>query len=303
MFNNDTLSPIVVFTYNRLDLLKKTIEALQKCYLSKESELIIFSDGAKNQEDLPKIKKIRNYIKNIKGFKKISWHFYNNNKGLANSIIKGINITFQSYNKVIVLEDDLLPSSNFLVYMNQALQTYSNVNNVMSISGYTSPISCPKGYNFDNYFTQRASSWGWATWKEKWINIDWHVKDYKEFSKNRIKKKKFNQMGSDLSNLLDKQMSGSINSWAIRWCYHQFKNDLYTVFPMSSKIDNIGFTDEATHTKGNFNRFKTNIDKSGKTKFNFLLTPQINKNILKQFTKVYGLKSRIFSKLNKYLAR
>ena len=55
--------------------------------------------------------------------------------------------------------------------------------------------------------------------------------------------------------------SGKINSWAIRWCYHQFKYNLYSVHPTASKIKNIGLShSDATHTNEKFNRFKTILE-------------------------------------------
>ena len=68
---NDSLSPIVLFTYNRIDHLKLTISNLKNNDLARLSELIIFSDGAKTYEDINKVLKIRNYLKKIKGFKKL----------------------------------------------------------------------------------------------------------------------------------------------------------------------------------------------------------------------------------------
>ena len=43
------LAPIVMFVYNRADHFEQTYEALCQCDEAKESELYIFSDGAKKQ--------------------------------------------------------------------------------------------------------------------------------------------------------------------------------------------------------------------------------------------------------------
>jgi len=69
-FNN--LSPIVLFVYNRPWHTRQTVEALQKNELAEESELFIFSDGVKNDNDADKVKQVREYIKTISGFKKIT---------------------------------------------------------------------------------------------------------------------------------------------------------------------------------------------------------------------------------------
>ena len=195
------------------------------------------------------------------------------------------------------MEDDLITSKNFLSFINQALIHYKDNSKVFSISGFTVNVN---GLDTnDIYFTLRGSSWGWGTWKDRWDNVDWEVKDYDVFVKDKKARRAFNQMGTDMTSMLNKQMRGQINSWAIRWCYHQFKNSLFTVYPAKSKIDNIGFNRNATHTKGKFNRFKTELDNNSliNTDFNFSDNLSLNDKIIKQFTKPFTISERIKYKL------
>ncbi|NHF61379.1 glycosyltransferase family 2 protein [Flavobacteriaceae bacterium TP-CH-4] len=293
-------SPIAVFAYNRLDHLQETISALRQCTLADESELFIFCDGPR-EKDIAAVRAVRDYIKTIEGFKRMQYRFSESNKGLANSIIQGVTEILETYDSIIVLEDDLVTSTNFLSFMNQAVRAFKKEQKVFSIAGYTMPIKLPDDYPYDNYFTGRASSWGWATWKNRWEQVDWHVSDYRSFSKNPIEQRRFNRMGSDLSGMLKSQMNGEISSWAIRWCYHQFKNDFYTVYPTVSKIVNIGFGEQATHTSSVNNRFATNLDVAEKHQFNFQLQPMLMKPIIHQFTAIYSLKTRIYYKIKAIL--
>lgn len=57
--------------------------------------------------------------------------------------------------------------------MNQALDFYENDNKIISICGYGLKIKRPRGYVGDVYLLGRSSSWGWATWKDRWEQIDW----------------------------------------------------------------------------------------------------------------------------------
>jgi hypothetical protein len=283
-------APIILFCYNRLASTLQTVNSLKNNELAKDSLLYIFSDGPKHKEDERLILEIRNYLKTITGFKYIHIIESKENKGLAQSIIQGVTQVIDEYGKVIVLEDDLVTSTNFLSFINQALNHYQANEAIFSISGYTTPI---KGLERnDVYFTQRASSWGWGTWKDRWDKVDWKVSDYDQFVVNKKARKTFNKMGTDMTGMLDKQMRGEINSWAIRWCYHQFRNDLFTVYPATSKIKNIGFNEEATHTKGKFNRFKTPLDDHN-NQFNFSDDLSFNEEILSQFTKPFTFKERI----------
>lgn len=296
-----SLSPIAVFTYKKLSPLKETITALQKNTLAKSSELIVYSDGPKGENDLSRIEEVRTYLKNIEGFKTVTIKEARDNKGLATSIISGVSEILKNYNSVIVLEDDLVTSVNFLGFMNQALKEYETDHRIHSIAGYTVPIEIPEHYPFDSYFTQRASSWGWATWKDQWEKVDWAVSDYPAFSKNKMAQRKFNAMGSDMSGMLAKQMTGQISSWAIRWCYHQFKYGLFSVYPTVSKVANIGFGEAATHTKGSHNRFATPLDVSLKKIFKLNPDPELDTRFVKQFIAKYSLKTRALYKIKDFL--
>lgn len=291
------ISPIAIFAYNRPEALKRTISALKQCELADQSELFIFSDGAKKDEDTKNVRHVRDFSNQITGFKDVYLRFSDKNKGLANSIIDGVTAIFKENDSIIVVEDDLITSSNFISFMNQALVKYNDYQEVVSISGYNFDMKIPEDYRYDNFFTKRISSWGWGTWKNRWEEIDWTVSDYDSFEKNSSQKRKFNEMGSDLSGMLKKQVNGKIDSWAVRFCYHQFKHNLYSVFPVRSKISNDGFNDNATHTKRVGSRFETVLDDSGKTNFNFNSHVSLNNELTTQYIKNYSINNRVYHKL------
>lgn len=303
MTNNNiylkNLAPICIFAYNRPDTLEKLIISLNKNDLAKESNLYIFSDGHKKETEIDAVNKVRKYIHSISGFKSITIKESSINKGLANSVIDGVTEVITKYNKIIVLEDDLVLSENFLVFMNKALDYYEMNEKVFSISGYSKLM---KNIKDDIYFTKRASSLGWGTWLNRWSLIDWRINDYNSFLHNRKRQKEFNRMGSDMTRMLKNQMKGEINSWAIRWCYNQFLMNKYSVYPTVSKVQHNGTDSRATHAAGQRDRFHTTLDTSLATNFNFVNNVELDKHYLSQFLKQYSLLTRLKYKiLNKLL--
>jgi hypothetical protein len=291
-----TLSPIVLFTYIRLDKLEQTIRALSNNFFADKSDLIVFSDGSKCLKDDRSVQEVRAYLKTITGFKSITINESRVNKGLAASIIHGVGEVLKVYPSAIVLEDDLITSTNFLAFMNQALDYYKDKPEILAVSGF-SPII--KGLRKDEvYFTFRASSWGWACWEDRWSKIDWNCEYYNEFKKSAKLKSKFNEMGSDMSLMIKRQMEGKLNSWAIRFCFNQFQQQLYSVHPAISKIQNIGLSDElATNTYQKFNRFSSTLDNSGSEEFVFNNEISLDPNVIKQFIKDNSIEARIMNKL------
>jgi hypothetical protein len=102
--------------------------------------------------------------------------------------------------------------------------------------------------------------------------------------------------GSDLPYMLKNQMNGKIDSWAIRWCYHQFRHDTLAIFPTNSKIYNIGHGSNATHTKRK-NRFGTILDAGSKTNFIFKDVLVLDEQILKDFRRIYSIKNRVMNRI------
>ncbi len=298
MDNNTTLAPICLFVYSRVHETKQTVESLQGNLLASESQLFIFSDGAKNSHSIVEVNAVRQYIHTISGFAGVTIYESDVNKGLANSIISGVTQIVNQFGRVIVLEDDLLLSRNFLSFMNQALDFYENKKKVLNVSGYSFTLNYPDDYKYDVAFSLRFASWGWAIWKDRWELIDWELKDYKSFRWNVFKLLKFSRGGSDLCQMLYRQMNGKIDSWAIRFDYHHYKYDYLDVFPVISKVQYNGFNTEATHTVEKCDTYDTLLDSSDQIVFSFADNIQMDASIRKQFYNHYSLWIRLRDKIS-----
>jgi len=296
------LAPIILFTYKRLDTLEITVTSLLENALAKESELFIFSDAARSEKDKKDVDLVRAFIRNINGFKKISIVEAETNKGLAKSIIEGVSQVLNTHDKAIVLEDDLQTSSNFLDFMNASLTRYEAFSEVFSISAYSFDLE-NRDVSQDVYFLNRGWSWGWGTWKSRWVDLDWDLKNYSDFKKDSHQQKQFAKGGSDLLKMLDKQVNGNIDSWAIRWFYNQFQRGGLTLYPVKSKINNLGFGEDATHTTGSNKRYIPAFDNSSKKDFDFPEHVEIDVFFQKRFQKRMGIVARIRSKIETVLMK
>jgi hypothetical protein len=253
------LAPVVLFVYNRPEHTKKCLESLANNKLAMHSTLYIFCDGAKEnalEHDLKNIIEVEQVVRERQWCKEVIIQKQDKNIGLRNSVINGVSEVINNHNKVIVIEDDLVLSHHFLAYMNSALVKFEGDETVSQISGFSFNLNVAK-LKDDAYFLPLTTTWGWATWKRIWNNVDFEGKDYEKILSNKAAIRKFNLDNSyDYYSMLLKQLERNkkISSWGIMFWLHSFKNDYKILFPKYTLVTNTGFDGTGTH-KG-----KTKID-------------------------------------------
>ena len=240
-----TFAPIILFVYNRHAHTRQTVEALQKNVLSNDSNLIIYSDAAKTELQEESVREVRDYIGQIDGFKSVTIIERETNFGLARSIIAGVTATVSKYGRIIVLEDDLVTSPYFLTYMNEALEKFSDDDRVVSIHGYVYPVdqALPEAF-----FLPGADCWGWATWQRGWACFNSDGQSLLDQLKRRNLIRAFDFNGAySFSKMLDAQINGTNDSWAVRWYASAFLAGKLTLYPGRSLVHNIGFDGSGEH--------------------------------------------------------
>jgi hypothetical protein len=240
------LVPVALFTYNRLAHTKETISYLQKNILADQTELFIYSDGGKSDADKGKVKEVRDYLMSVTGFLKVTLIERDHNLGLAQNIIKGVTELVNKYGRVIVLEDDLLTGPYFLQYMNDGLEFYNDREEVISIHGYVYPV---KDQLPETFFIKGADCWGWATWKRGWELFEQNGKELLKELQQKDLTHEFDFDGAYyFTKMLEDQIEGKNNSWAIRWNASAFLRNKLTLYPGHSLVQNIGNDNSGTHS-------------------------------------------------------
>ena len=242
------LSPILLFVYNRPAHTRRCIESLSRNSLAIESELFIYADGAKDQTVADEVEEVRQYIRSIQGFKKVTLIERNENWGLARNIIDGVSTQVKKYGKVIVLEDDLVVAPHFLRFMNDALETYQDEPKVGHIQAcdFTQDASLP-----DTFLIKWTGSWGWATWERAWKHFNPNGKELLQELEARKLTYTFDFNGKyGFTRMLRRQIEGKNNSWAIRWNASLFLKDILSLNVGRSLVQNEGFDGSGTNCGG-----------------------------------------------------
>lgn len=259
---DSTLAPIVLFTYNRPRHTKATLEALKGNLLAKQSHLYIYQDAPKQnapQEQKDSALEVTKLLQEVIAsnengiyFKTITLIQRERNFGLADSIIDGVTSIINKHGTIIVLEDDLVTSPHFLTFMNEALQTYYNNEQVACVSGFVFPLEGDEIPS--SFFLKGTDCWGWASWDRAWKLFNKNGKELLDKLKQSGKIDDFDKAYSGakssrgFTQMLEDQIRGKNSSWAIRWFASCFLQDKYCLYPRNSLVQNIGF-DIGTHCK------------------------------------------------------
>ena len=246
-----TLAPIILFVYNRSWHTEQTLRALMANELAAKSELYIYADGPKpnaTEEQLQKIHEVRQLIRQEQWCGKVHIVESEKNKGLADSIIGGVTEIVNKHGKIIVLEDDIVPTAGFLRYMNDALAIYEKDEQVMQVSGYIYPYAnVPKIPT--TYFLRIMACWGWGTWKRAWKHYEHDVDIHLSHFNTPQLQKKFDVEGH-MKNYcqLVYNKEGVYYTWAVRWYASWLYHGGFSLFPSQSLVYNVGFDDSGEHS-------------------------------------------------------
>lgn len=268
------LAPIVVFAYCRHRLLESTLAALSKNTLASDSQLYIFCDGPKegaSQEMLSNIAKTRQVAHEQSWAKETYVVESDVNKGLGTSIISGVTSVIEKHGTAIIVEDDLITSPAFLSYMNACLTHYANRKSVFSVTALSRPNPerfYPKDYPYDVFFYPVHRPWGWATWKDRWEQVDWNADVYKLLKEQPYMRNAFQRGGVDNWYELIRQQESGLNVWSVRFGLAHFVNHAVSVAPIRSYVRNEGWGADSTNCRGDGHQWADyNLNENEKINF------------------------------------
>lgn len=282
------LAPIALFAYNRPDHLRRTIASLAANPEAPRTTVHAFSDGARNEATAPAVAAVRTVLREAAesgAFAEMIVRERPQNAGLARAIIAGVTDILAAEGAAIVMEDDLVVAPDYLAYMNAALDFYRDRPEIGSITGYSPLFALPAGYPHDVYRLPRSSSLGWATWQDRWAEVDWAVRDFAAFSADRAARAAFDSCGADRYDRLRRQMESDAQSWSIRFGYWQSRTGRSTIYPAVSRLKHIGYDGSGTHSGDGAGL----NDRIAEHPTPFALTlPEVDPRIMRQFRRLYS---------------
>ena len=236
-------TPVAIFAYRRPNHLRRTLDALARNHGADQTNVTVICDGPRSPGEASDCRSVVREAGRARPFNSITVEQRESNLGLARSIVGGTSQMLHQHERVIVLEDDIVTSPAFLTYMNDALERYSADDRVISVHGYSYPTKIQ-----EPFFLRGADCWGWATWRRGWELFDPDGASLLKRLREQALTDAFDFNGAyPYTRMLEDQIAGRNDSWAIRWYASAFLADKLTLYPGRCLVQNIGHDGSGTH--------------------------------------------------------
>lgn len=240
----------MIIGFNRSDTTQQVFDAVRT---AQPEKLYFAVDGPRPSKkgEKEKVQQVRDIIKQVDWPCEVHTLFREENVGCGYGPAGAITWAFENEDRMIVLEDDCVPSQSFFRFCNEMLERYKGDTRINIISGRSHWHGSHFFDKYDYLFTHYAHTWGWATWKRAWDEFDIRMSDVPEFvaeggamnieqdlalgrRKNKSLLKKYEKIDEEVT-----------HSWDSQWSYTRLKTGLGIV-PSHNLIHNIG--DVGTHS-------------------------------------------------------
>ena len=283
--------PVLIITHARPLLFEQVFEKVIE-YTS--DNMIVHCDGPRHEEDIQLQKQIIKLVEEkIALGCKIQFLQPSKNLGCKNGPITAISHFFNQYERGIILEDDCLPSDAFFKFCEHGLSKYQNDHRIMAVCGTNA--AADEIQNKESYFFSSISlPWGWASWRRAWESYDVSMQAWTNENKNDV----FHSISATSwlerrywTRLFDfyKDLKNS-DAWDYQWILSCISQSGLSIIPSENLISNIGFDDQATHTKNPKDPLSklaiSNTFKVTKKPLNVLVNREYDKKLHKMWFKI-----------------
>ncbi|MEI7848051.1 MAG: hypothetical protein WCK35_19785 [Chloroflexota bacterium] len=246
--------PILFLIFNRPDVTYKVFERIRE---ARPRQLYIAADGPRLNvpTDIEDCELARQVVKLVNWDCEVQTLFRERNLGCKLGVRSAIDWFFEQVEAGIILEDDCLPSPDFFSYCAELLERHKDHTQILSINGFNFGYHAdgPFSYSFTHYFNM----WGWATWRRCARQIDYQMEEWGLVNKNWFLLRVLRSWFFDFDwkwikhwrTIFDELAKNSIDTWDYYWVYSGLKTGMFSIVPHRNLIKNIGFNNDATHTR------------------------------------------------------
>lgn len=232
------LAPVAVYTYTRYDHFVRTVEALRRNHLAPDTVLYVVSDGPKTAEHAVAVRRLRDYVDDLTGFREVVRVYRETNIGQRRSPPEAEKMILGDHGRIINMDDDNITSANFLDFMNAGLQHFQDDPATYSISGWCPRLSAPAAGDFWRFDWNMA--WGYGVWKRKHDRFHPLVNRYDEWLRSGLMRRQSRAGGLYVSDSARRDFRNQKYFPDAVLCTQMFEAGMHSIVPTVSKIHNTG---------------------------------------------------------------
>ena len=237
-------TPVAFIIFNRPDTTKRVFDAIRQ---AKPPKLFVIADRprADRSGEAEKCAAARAVIDCVDWDCEVLTNYSDVNLGCKIRVSSGLDWVFSEVEEAIILEDDCLPHPSFFPFCEEMLNYYRNDTRIMAVCGGNFQFGHNRN-NYSYYFSRYVHVWGWATWRRAWQNYDVDMKLWTEVRDSDLLPKSLRSWNKTFQDTYN----GLIDTWDNQLLFTFWSQNGLTILPNSNLVSNIGFREDATHTKG-----------------------------------------------------
>ena len=231
--------PVLLVLYNRV---ADTHNLFQIIKAVKPAHLYVAADGAMHNDRLDYVNCLKTRAVIMPEWECEVHEFYKEEHyGKSRMIYQSINWFFSNVEEGIVLFDDTLPNMDFFYYCEELLNKYRSEYKISHIGGTNFQKRFQRG-NASYYFSAYSTTWGFATWRDRWKNFDLKMTELEDvdFSKlvsQYVDKQKEKNYWTRRFNILKKF---DLDIWEYQYNYHIWYQHGLCISPNVNLVTNVG---------------------------------------------------------------
>lgn len=235
---------MILTVYNRFTHFQNCVTSLQENEGAEKTTLYISSDGPRSIEDRASIERVRDFIRDISGFKEVIVAApLTNTKGkIKDEVIRRVRGRHSAY---IFAEDDLQFASNFLKFVNRGLQEFASNPRILAVCGYLYP-NFPISTGTQLYL-KCFTAWGYGTWSDRGDFSSRQREIASQIFADRSHFQTASRLLPHTIRLSREIMKEKLLADDVTACNRLVLEDQYCVFPSATLVRNTGFDGSGEH--------------------------------------------------------
>jgi len=245
-----SVPPSLVIAFNRPSHLEQTLESLVSARIER---VWIHLDGPRptHPSDIELVSSAKNIAQSFeRRFTEFHLVCREENLGCKFSPISAINWFFSAVDMGIIIEDDILVSSEFVRFAQHGLEKYKKDMRIWQINGWT-PFE--EGEIAQSPWISRYPvPWGWATWRDRWqrnLFESNYVESISPLNLETIRESKYSPDFEEYWRTAFAKVSAGFDTWDYQWFHEIWRNGGFVLAPPFRLTSNFGFGESATHTQ------------------------------------------------------